>query len=104
MATATTAQTPTVSKTISPQEAADLIAKAGSKIFTVTFVKRTDNSLRTINCRRGVHKGLKNDGTKKASKKPGLVTVYDMQLKDYRMINLSGIRTIRMGKTEYQVS
>lgn len=90
-------------KFITPQQAVDLIAETGSKIFTVTFVKRTDNSVRTINCRRGVHKNLKNDGTKVARKKPGLVTVYDMQLKDYRMINLSGIRSMRMGKTEYQV-
>ena len=90
-------------KTVTPQEAVELISKAGSKIFTVTFVKRTDNSIRTINCRRGVSKGVKGTA-KKSAKKPGLITVFDMQLGEYRMINLSGIRTIRMGKTEYKVS
>ena len=70
---------------LTPQEAADKIQNAGSQFFTVTFVKRTDNTLRVMNCRRGVKAGVK--GTSKRRKKPvGLVTVYDMKSHGYRRI------------------
>ena len=90
-----------VTQTISPQYAAQMIQDAGGKFFTVTFVKRTDNSIRTMNCRRGVKKGVKGIGQK--TKTTGLVTVYDVKNKSYRRINLSGIRSLRMRGTEYRV-
>ena len=89
-------------KNISPQKAVEMIQDAGSQFFTVVFVKRTDNTLRTMNCRRGVKAGVK--GTGKKTKPVGLITVYDMKSKGYRRINLSGIRTIRMRGQEYSVS
>jgi hypothetical protein len=88
-------------KKISPEKAVEMIYDAGSQFFTVTFVKRTDNTLRTMNCRRGVKAGVK--GTGKKSKPKGLVTVYDMKNRAYRRINLSGIRQLRMHGTEYKV-
>ena len=91
-----------VTQKISPQDAAQMIKDTGGKFFTVTFVKRTDNSIRTMNCRRGVKLGIKGTGTRK-SRPTGLVTVYDMKNSAYRNINVSGIRSIRMRGTEYKV-
>jgi hypothetical protein len=89
-------------QTISPKQAAEMISNAGGRFFTVTFVKRTNNEFRTINCRRGVSKGVKGTSGRK-QKTTGLVTVYDMHKKGYRRINLSGVRDIRMNGVQYNV-
>jgi len=86
---------------IQPQDVEKVLDKAGSQFFTVEFVKRTDNTLRTMNCRRGVKKGIKGTGSKK--QKSGLYTVYDMVEKGWRTINVSGVRVIRMKGIEYRV-
>jgi hypothetical protein len=79
-------------KRIDASEVKSVIDSIGDKFFTVSFVKRTDNTLRTMNCRRGVRKGVK--GTGHRSHKKGLYTVYSMGDKAWRNINLSGVRTI----------
>jgi hypothetical protein len=88
-------------KQISPEEVQNVIESAGNKFFTVMFVKRTDNTLRTMNCRKGVKTGVK--GTGHRSHKSGLVTIYDMTNKGFRNINLSGVRSISANGTKYVV-
>jgi len=69
-------------------------------IFTVTFVKRGDGSLREMNCRKGVKKHIKDGILKFDPKKKNLVSVFDMQKKEYRMISLENITKVVMkGKT-----
>ena len=76
----------------------DLMKKNWKNFFTVAFTKRSDNSIRVMNARLGVKKGLKGSGNKYHN--DGLLGVYDMTKKDYRMINVSGIRWLKMkGKT-----
>ena len=91
-----------ITKKISPTEVEATIAKAGSRFFSVTFVKRTDNSIREMNCRRGVKKGVKGGGRK--TRKPGLLSVYDMVEKGFRTINLSGVKRVRIAGVEYRVT
>jgi hypothetical protein len=88
---------------ISVNEAVTLIATSKGKFFTASFVKRSDNSLRTMNCRVGVKKGLKKESTSKKRRNAGLVTVYDMTNRGYRNINVSGLRRLRIFGKEYQV-
>lgn len=89
------------------------------RIFTVDFVKRTDNSLRTMSCRRGVSKGVKGVGQAYDPKAHALLTVYDMQKLDpkapqnvgknedelqkgaFRNINLDALVALRMGGKSY---
>lgn len=89
------------------------------RIFTVDFVKRTDNTLRTMSCRRGVKKGVKGVGQAYSPAEKNLLTVYDMQKLDpsresnkgksveemekgaFRNINLEALVALRMGGKRY---
>ena len=64
-----------------------LDATKGGKIFSATFEKK-DGSIRTINCRRDVKKGVKGVGMSFDPMSKGLLVVYDMNRKGFRMINL----------------
>lgn len=89
-------------KYIESSEVEATMDSAGDTFFSVIFVKRGDNSLRHMNCRRGVKKGIK--GTRRrTSRKTGLMPVYDMVEKGFRTVNLSGVRKIRISGTEYRV-
>lgn len=86
---------------ISVQEAVAKIHSSRGKFFTVLFTKRSDNTMRKMNCRTGVRKDLKGVGR---AKKIDLITVYDMVKKEYRNINVSGLREIKIGGKNYKVS
>lgn len=69
------------------------ILKAGEngRIFSVKFVKRTNNEIRTMNCRLGVTKHLKGGEQGYDPKDHNLITVWDLQKKAYRSINLETV-------------
>lgn len=75
-------------KFLSPVVVESFIRAAGDKIFTVTFEKK-DGSVRVLNGRKGVKKYVK--GTGNGIKKPGLVTVFDMGLREYRTVTLNRV-------------
>jgi hypothetical protein len=84
-------------------------------IFTVKFIKRSDKTLRTMNCRKGVRKGVKGVGMGYNPEKKNLVPVYDVQKakelknagdtenKAFRMISVEGIREMTVKGQEYIV-
>lgn len=84
-------------------------ATENGKVFTVEFVKRTNNELRKMNCRRGVTKGVKGVGLSYNPAEKNLLGVYDMQAiesgKDekgaFRMINLESLKTLKLGGKAY---
>jgi len=88
-------------------------ATSSGTIFSVTFVKRTDGSIRNMNCRRGVQKGVKGVGLAFDPKDYALLGVYDMwktQLNEageiigkgaFRFINLEQLLTLKLGGVEY---
>ncbi len=64
-----------------------LKATNNGMIFSATFEKK-DGTIRTINCRRNVSKGVKGVGYSFDPMSKGLLSVYDMQSKGFRFINL----------------
>ena len=74
-----------------------------STIFTVTFIRRTDNKLRRMVCRRDVRKHLKG-GTSTTKNDTRLQTVYDMQSQGYRCFDVTRVVHIKAGPVELKVS
>ena len=64
------------------------------KIFTVKFIKK-DGSHRVMNCRKGVTKHLTGPGKDYKPAPNHLVTVWDLQCKGYRKINLNTLLQVR---------
>ena len=76
-----------------------LDATEGGKIFSATFEKK-DGTIRTINCRRDVKKGVKGVGMSFDPMSKGLLVVYDMHRKGFRTINLDKLIEAKVnGKT-----
>jgi hypothetical protein len=81
-------------------EIKEVIELLGDKIFTVTFTKK-DGSVRIMNARRGVSKGVKGVGMSYNPAQKGLVVVFDMQKQAFRMINANTIHEIKAEKKIY---
>ena len=77
-----------------------VIELLGDKIFTVSFTKK-DGSIRLMNARRGVTKGVKGVGLSYTPSEKGLVVVFDMQKQAFRMINANTIHEIKADKNIY---
>lgn len=95
--------------TITRPEAAKMIADyTGSQFFNVTFVKRTDGSVRNMTCRKGVKKFTNGGSLGYSPKAKNLVSVWDAQVEDaakaYRMINLDSILEVKMAGVTYKVA
>lgn len=73
------------------------------RIFEVTFIKRTTGERRSMVCRLGVKSHLK--GGKKAydARKHDLLTVFDMQAREYRSIALDSVLSARVNGITYRV-
>ncbi len=65
----------------------NMIKRNKGKFFTVTFVKK-DGNIRTINCRTNVQKYTNGKGLKFDPIKKNLLPVYDVQLNEYRFVNI----------------
>jgi hypothetical protein len=77
-----------------------VISLLGDKIFTVTFVKK-DGTIRVMNARRGVKKGVKGVGMSYDPYSKNLIPVFDMQKDAFRMINAETILEIKADKKVY---
>lgn len=71
--------------------------------FSCRFVKRTNNEVRTINCRFGVVKHLKGGELKYSPEEKKLITVFDMEKVQYRSIATEGIQMVKLQGVEYVV-
>ena len=80
-----------------------LLASAG-KIFTVTYVKRTDGATRVMNARLGVRKELKGAKRNYNPALKGLIGVYDVQKKGYRTVDANTILELSVGGKHYEVN
>lgn len=92
-----------INKNISPIDAKNLIKSTKGKFFTVWFTKK-DNTLREMNARLGVKAYLKGGELPYNPEEKGLIPVYDMQKRAYRMINWTTIKKLRIGNNEYNVN
>jgi len=68
----------------------------GHQFFTVEFVKRTNNEVRKMNCRKGVRKGVRGGGLRFDPVSKGLVSVFDVPLGQHRFISLDTIKRVNM--------
>ena len=78
-------------------------AKKTGRIFSVTFIKRTDGSQREMNCRGGVTKGLTGAGSSYDPSAYSLITVWDMQKRNYRNINCNTITRVVIDGVTFSV-
>jgi hypothetical protein len=88
---------------IDTQQAKQLIKDTKGKIFTVTFIKRTDGSVRVMNARLGVKAYLKGGTLPYNPEEKGLIPVFDIQKRSYRMISLDSILVLKTGNKEYEI-
>ena len=88
---------------ISKQEAAQKIRETKGKMFTVTFIKKSNGQKRTMNARLGVRAYLRGGVLPYDPNTKGLIPCYDVQTEDYRMINIQGIVNLKTGGVEYNV-
>ena len=84
----------------SSDELVKMVKSTKGMFFSCTFIKK-DGSKRVMNGRIGCHKGIKGVGRK--FKKENLVTVFDAQAKEYRMINVDTMLTFNCGKFSWKV-
>ena len=91
-------------KTINKEEAKKLIHVTNGKIFSSTFIKK-DGTHRLLTGRLKVTKGLKENAKPRPydPSKYNLVCVYDMKVKDYRMINFNTLLTLSINKEKYLI-
>ena len=79
----------------------EVVQLLGDKIFTVTFTKK-DGSVRVMNARKGVRKGVKGVGMSYNPSEKNLIVVFDMQKEAFRMINAKTILEVKADKKIYK--
>lgn len=78
----------------------DLRDKAGNTIFSVEFYKK-DGTYRKMRARFGVSKGVTGKGLSYDPLERGMISVYDMEKKGFRLIKVDRIECIKVKKQTY---
>lgn len=94
--------------TITMKQAAEMIENSNDgHMFSVKFVKRTDGSVRDMNCRKGVKKFTNGGSLAFDPKKKNLVCVWEANTqnpeKAYRMISLDSLLEVKMNGSVFSV-
>ena len=90
-----------MNKTIDTNKAKQLIKESKGKFFTAHFIKK-DMSQRILNARTGKRYTPKSNRKQPYEpSKYNLLTVYDMQKKNFRMLNLETLFKLNINKTKY---
>lgn len=97
---APTPETPAGS--ITQQQAKQLIKDTKGRFFTVTFTKK-DGTTRVMNARLGVKAYLKGGELPYDPESKGLIPVFDIPKRAYRMVNVNTITKLKIGNNEYNV-
>ena len=82
-----------------PSRVARLIEETNGRFFSISFIKRTDGTLRDMNCRTKVTKHLRGGELPFNPKDYNLRIVFDLQKKQYRSISLDSVKSFRCGNT-----
>ena len=88
---------------ISREKAREKLLSAENTMFSVVFIKRTTGEVRRMLCRTGVRKHLSGGELKFIPIRKGLLSVYDMQSKGYRFINLETLISFKLGGKTYEI-
>lgn len=89
-------------KYITKQEAENLIKSSKGKIFTVTFIKK-DGTERVMNARLGVKVYLKGGSLPYNPEDMGYIPLFDIKIKEYRILNLNTIKELKISNNVYKV-
>ena len=90
-------------KTINKERAKDLINQSNGRIFSAVFVKK-DNTHRLMNARLGKrYKSKTGKAAPYKAKEFNLLPVYDMKIKEFRMINFNTLLTLSIDKNTYYI-
>jgi len=89
-------------KTIDRSKVLELIQSSNGQVFSTIFIKK-DGSERSMVCRLGVKKFLTGQGMKYKPVDKGLLPVYDIHSKGYRMINLNTVKALQIDREFYIV-
>ena len=87
---------------ISKVTATEKILANGGKFFGVTFTKK-NGAERNMTARRGVTRYVTGEGLKYAPSDYGLLNVYDVNAKGYRMVNSQTLTALRINGEVYEV-
>lgn len=74
-----------------------LVQGSNGTIFTIAFIKK-DSTLRKMNCRLSVTKGVKFVQTNRREQdiNNNILTVYDVQAQSFRSVNLNTVQYIKI--------
>lgn len=75
----------------------------GGHFTKICFVKRTDDELRWMICRTGVHKDETGRGLWFNPDDYDLVAVYDIKKKAYRFISAEGVLFLKSGSRRWDI-
>ena len=81
----------------------ELLIGEGDRIVSIDYVK-LDGKLRTLTGRRKVTAFLKGGENKVESVDRPYLTMFDIQLQEYRTVNLSTVTSIRASRVIYQIT
>ena len=87
--------------TITRNAVRGIMLRSNGHIFSCVFTKK-DGAQRTIVARLGVQSHL-HGGESTTKDKPSLVTVYDMNNRGYRNININTVSELKVQGTQYTV-
>lgn len=73
------------------------------RIFRAVFIKK-DGTERVMVARTGVRKGVKGTGMSYNPESKGLVPVYDMRKKAWRMVNANTMKSLKCGVIDIDAS
>ena len=90
-------------KTINKEQAKELINQTNGRIFSATYIKK-DLTERIMNCRLGKHYKSKTGKSEPYNPdKYNLKKVYDMKVKDFRIINLNTVISLPININKYVI-
>jgi len=89
-------------RAVAQEDGMRLLRETGGRIFFCTFIKK-DGTLRRMTARVGVSKGVNGKGLKFDPAERGLVVVYDMDKRAFRMINTGTLRRVHIAGKQYTV-
>jgi hypothetical protein len=89
---------------LSKDQAVALIKATKGKMFTVSFIKRTDGLNRIMTARLGVKKYLRGGSLRYDPVAKNLIPVFDVRIKEYRMIAIEGLTSLTINKQTFKVN
>ena len=88
---------------IDSDRVADLPSDQRGRLFSITFRKKSDGTIRRITGRLGVNRHLKNGGEHTGLGRDGILTVYDVHGRSYKSIHFDTMLSVRAGGQSYVV-